>query len=71
MSVNPRRILNLAGGSLEVGKESDLTLFDPNAEWTVDPEKFKSLSRNTPFAGWKLKGRAAMTVVGGLVVKVD
>jgi dihydroorotase len=71
MSANPRRVLGLGGGSLEAGKPADLTLFDPEAEWTVDPERFRSLSRNTPFAGWKLKGRAVMTVVGGRVVKMD
>ncbi len=71
MSVNPRRILNLGGGRLEKGRPADITLFDPAAEWTVDPEKFRSQSRNTPFAGWKLKGRATMTVLDGRVVKID
>ncbi len=71
MSLNPRRILGLSGGSLEVGRPADITLFDPAAEWTVDPERFQSLSRNTPFAGWKLKGRTALTVVGGRVVKTE
>lgn len=71
MSLNPRRILGLAGGSLEAGGPADLTLFDPAAEWTVDPENFRSKSRNTPFGGWRLVGRAEMTVVGGRVVKID
>lgn len=70
MSVNPRRILGLVGGSLETGKPADLTLLDPAAEWTVDPERFRSMSRNTPFAGWRLKGRAVMTIIGGRVIKV-
>jgi dihydroorotase len=70
LSVNPRRILGLSGGSLEVGAMADLTLFDPKAEWTVEPDKFYSQSRNTPFGGWKLKGRTAMTVVNGNVTKI-
>lgn len=70
MSVNPRKVLGLGGGKLEKGQPADLTLFDPAAEWTVDPEQFLSLSRNTPFAGWKLSGRAVMTVVEGNVIKI-
>jgi len=43
-------------------------LIDPDLEWTVDPNSFQSASRNTPFAGWKLKGRAVRTFVGGETV---
>ena len=68
MSLNPARILGLAGGTLAVGAPADLTLIDLNREWTVDVGKFASKSRNCPFHGWTLKGRAAMTVVGGKVV---
>ena len=69
MSLNPARILGLAGHqSLAVGAPADLTLIDLNREWTVDVGKFASKSRNCPFHGWTLKGRAAMTVVGGKVV---
>ncbi len=70
MSANPRRILGLGSMTLEVGKPADLTLFDPSAEWTVDLDKFLSQSRNTPFGGWRLKGRAAMTVVKGKIVRL-
>jgi dihydroorotase len=43
-------------------------VFDPRGAWTVDPRRFKSKSRNTPFAGWELKGRVVRTVVGGRTV---
>jgi dihydroorotase len=68
MSLNPARILGLAGGTLAVGAPADLTLIDLKREWTVDVGKFASKSRNCPFHGWTLKGRAVMTVVGGKVV---
>jgi dihydroorotase len=45
-----------------------VTLVDPEAEWVVDPSRFKSKCRNTPFAGWKVKGKCLRTVVGGEVV---
>lgn len=70
MSVNPRKILGLAGGSLAVGAPADLTLFDPQAEWIVEPDRFYSQSRNTPFAGWRLRGRATMTMVDGRMVSL-
>lgn len=52
-------------GRLHVGSAGDVTIIDPNLEWTVDAREFASLSRNTPFDGWKLKGRAIATVVAG------
>jgi dihydroorotase len=45
-----------------------VTLIDPNLQWTVDPAKFLSKSRNTPFAGMKLKGKAVMTIVAGKII---
>ena len=71
MSLNPARILGLAGGTLAVGAPADLTLIDLNREWTVDVGKFASKSRNCPFHGWTLKGRAVMTVVGGKIVSSE
>ncbi len=68
MSLNPARILGLAGGTLAVGAPADLTLIDLNREWTVDVGQFASKSRNCPFHGWTLKGRAVMTLVGGKIV---
>jgi dihydroorotase len=71
MSLNPARILGLAGGTLAVGAPADLTLIDLKREWTVDVGKFASKSRNCPFHGWTLKGRAVMTVVGGKIVSSE
>jgi dihydroorotase len=68
MSLNPARLLRIDGGIIEQGARADLTLVDPNREWTVDPTKFISMSRNTPFAGRRLKGRAMLTIVAGEIV---
>jgi dihydroorotase len=68
MSVAPARLFNLPGGSLKKGGPGDVTLFDPKAEWVVDPGTFLSKSRNTPFTGWTLKGKPRFTVVEGMVV---
>ena len=68
MSCQPARAFNLPGGTLAEGSVADVTVFDPAAEWTVDPTRFLSKSRNTPFAGWALRGRPTMTIVGGSVV---
>ena len=65
MSSNPAKILNLSKGTLSAGADADITIIDPNIEWTVDSAQFKSKSKNTPFNGWKLKGRAVQTIVGG------
>ncbi len=63
----PRRVFGLPDVSLEPGSVADLVLFDPEAEWTVEPERFHSKGRNTPFAGWTLHGRVLATVLGGRV----
>jgi dihydroorotase len=68
MSLNPAALLCIAAGTLGVGATADITVIDPNLAWTVAPEKFLSKSRNTPFAGRALKGRAVMTIVGGEIV---
>jgi dihydroorotase len=68
MSCAPARIFNLPGGSLKRGTAADVTVFDPAARWTVDPSKFLSKGRNTPYAGMTLVGRAACTIVAGSVV---
>ncbi len=64
-TVNPARLLGLESGMLSLGAPADVTLIDPAREWTVDAAKFESASRNTPFDGWRLKGRAVRTIVGG------
>jgi dihydroorotase len=67
-SWQPARAFNLPGGTLEEGSPADVTVLDLESTWTVDPDRFLSRSRNTPFAGWELTGRAILTVVGGRVV---
>jgi len=67
MAVTPARVFHLDGGSLRRGAPADVTVFDPDAEWTVDPARFLSKGRNTPYAGRTLRGRAVCTVVGGRV----
>ena len=61
----PRRIFRLPDVTLEPGSQADLVLFDPEATWTVDPAKFHTQGRNTPFAGWTLKGRVLATMLEG------
>jgi dihydroorotase len=68
MSCTPARIFNLPGGSLKRGSAADVTVFDPSAKWKVDPSRFLSKGRNTPYAGMPLTGQAACTIVAGLVV---
>ena len=67
MTINPARVLGMNKGTLAVGADADVTIIDPAVRWTVNPEKFHSKSMNTPFAGWKLIGRADTVVVGGAV----
>jgi dihydroorotase len=67
-TVNPARLLQIEKGTLSMGRAADITLIDPDLEWTVDAQSFQSMSRNTPFDGWKLKGRAVRTIVGGKTV---
>ncbi len=71
MCVNPRRILSIPGGSLQVGDVADICIFDPNEEWKVVPEKLHSKSKNTCFKGKVLTGRVKYTIVDGEVVYED
>ncbi|MFN8545692.1 MAG: dihydroorotase [Candidatus Binatia bacterium] len=68
MSSGPARILGVPGGTLAPGAPADLTLVDAARRWLVVPRSFRSKSRNTPFAGWEMTGRATMVLVGGRVV---
>lgn len=68
LAVAPAAAFGLKKGTLSVGADADVALVDPNEQWEVDPSKFKSKSRNTPFAGWKVKGRVKTTIVGGKIV---
>jgi dihydroorotase len=67
-TVEPARLLKLEAGTLSAGAPADITLIDPKLEWTVKIDNFQSASRNTPFDGWKLKGRAVRTIVAGKTV---
>jgi dihydroorotase len=67
-TVEPARLLKINAGTLSIGAAADVTLIDPDLEWTVKIDKFESASRNSPFDGWKLKGRAVRTIVGGKTV---
>ena len=71
MTLNPACILRINKGRLSIGGEADIVLFDPDEEWTVDPEQFASKGRNTPFAGMKLKGKVKYTIVDGRIVYQD
>jgi dihydroorotase len=64
-TINPARLLNLQKGTLSIGAEADVTVFDPDCEWIFRAEDSASKSKNSPFSGWKLKGKAVATIVGG------
>ena len=65
LTIGPARAFSITGGTLAVGSVADVTVFDPEREWTVDTKNFKSKSRNTPFKGWQLRGAVAATFVAG------
>ncbi|HEX4795439.1 MAG TPA: dihydroorotase [Humisphaera sp.] len=67
MTARCAKIIKLNKGTLADGADADVTIIDPQAEWTIDCAQFASKSRNCPFNGWKLKGRAVATIVGGEV----
>jgi dihydroorotase len=65
LTVNPAGIIGIDKGTLGRGRQGDVTIIDPDAEWVVDVQKFVSKSRNCPYHGWKIKGRVEKTIVGG------
>jgi len=67
LTINPARVLGLNKGTLRVGADADVTIIDPQLRWTVQPDRFRSKSSNTPLGGKELKGRAVQTIVGGEV----
>ena len=71
MSVNPARILNVAGGSLAEGQVADITILAPEQSVTIDRAALVSKSKNTPYHGWTFRGAAAATIVGGRLVYVN
>ena len=68
LSTRPAEVAHLPAGTLAPGAPADVVVFDPAAAWTVDPARFFSKSRNTPFAGRTLRGLVRWTVVGGAIV---
>jgi dihydroorotase len=70
LSTNPARILRVPGGTLAEGSIADMTLFSLDRRVTINPERFESKGRNTPFAGWKLRGRPVATFLGGYPVEL-
>lgn len=70
MATNPGRLFDL-GGELKTGAPADFTVLDLMTTYTIDPVTFRSKGKATPFAGWEVRGRAAMTVVGGECVYMD
>jgi dihydroorotase len=67
LTINPARVLGINRGTLKPGAKADVTVIDPTAEWTIDPNQFRSKSRNCPFAGWKVRGRAYAVIGAGQV----
>ena len=68
LTIEPAKLLRLDRGTLAAGAPGDVTIIDPDLEWTVDAAAFQSRSANTPFHGWELKGRAVRTIVAGKTV---
>ena len=64
---NPAQLLGIPKGTLRAGADADVTIIDPDLPWTIDPAQFRSKSRNTPFGGWKVHGRAHTVIVAGEV----
>jgi len=71
LSVNPARILNVAGGSLAEGAPADITILAPDLAVTISAARMRSKARNTPFDGWQLRGGVAATLVAGRVVYLN
>lgn len=67
LTTGPARILGIERGTLDPGAEADVTIIHPDHAWTIDPTRFRSRSRNTPFGGWQVRGRAQTVLVGGEV----
>jgi len=70
-TINPARLLNLPYGEIKEGKTADIIVFNPYMEWVVDKNAFYSKGKNTPFHGWRLKGKNLLTIVDGRIVYRD
>lgn len=67
-TINPAKILRIPEGSISPGSVANIVIFDPEFEWKIDRDKFKSLGKNTPFHGWKVKGKAMYTIAKGRII---
>lgn len=67
MSTRPAQLLQVPGGTLKVGQAADVTIFDPEKDWTIDVERSRSLSQNSPFDGWQVRCPVSATIVGGVI----
>ncbi|APW63014.1 dihydroorotase [Paludisphaera borealis] len=67
LTINPAELLRIPKGTLRPGADADVTVIDASTTWTIDPTQFRSKSRNTPYAGWEVRGRAHTVIVGGEV----
>src|SRR5947209_9502903 len=67
LTLQPARILGIDRGTLRAGVIADVTIIDPGVEWMIDPNQFRSKSRNCPFAGWKVRGRAHAVILSGQI----
>jgi dihydroorotase len=67
LTIAPAELLGIAKGTLKPGADADVTIIDPEYAWTIDPAKFRSRSRNTPYGGWQVRGRAETVLVNGEV----
>ena len=68
LTTGPARVLKLSdAGSLANGVPADVAIIDPSVQWTIDPQQFRSKSRNTPFGGWKVSGQVRIVLVEGAV----
>jgi dihydroorotase len=67
LTIRPAAVLGVERGTLKPDAVADVTVIDPAAEWVIDPGEMRSRGRNCPFAGWKVRGRADVVIVGGVV----
>ena len=68
LTSRPAKVLKLERGTLDKGAVADVTVIDMDSTWTVDPDKFYSKAKNTPFGGWKMKGESIYTILAGRIV---
>ena len=68
LTLRPAQILGIDRGTLRSGADADVTVIDPAAEWAIDSTTFASKSRNSPFTGQKVRGRAHTVIVGGEIM---